>query len=221
MSWPKTKPGEKPLTEPVKAFPDLGTLIAAMDKARADGDEALRALYNPRYEMSKANSEGWGTHMPVLASVVAIAPPGPILEIGVGRCSSPLLVHMCKAMGRELIGLDSEQSWLDEISLIGYQNLVHMPDWNKLPEWLKAMGDFCKKWPIVFVDHGPGDSRLPVTKMVRPYARQLVCHDTFNPGYLVGFDAYLDTFKYRYDFTWMPSSTSVVSDEVECYGGDR
>jgi hypothetical protein len=214
------KPTTAPKTEPVKAFPDWGTLIAAMDKAREDGDEALRALYRPRYEMAKVHGEGWATHMPLLASVVATARPGPVLEIGVGRGSSPLLVEMCRAMGRDLVGIDSEQPWLDEIaSVLTYPSLIHMPDWSALPAWLAEH----PVWSVIFIDHGPGEARLPVLKMVHEHAdvEQIVCHDVHNPGYLIGFDEYLMTkFKHYAEYVIMPSCTAVVSD-VRPYGWTR
>lgn len=210
------KPTAQPKTKPLDRFPDMGSLIAAMDRARADGDEALRAHYNPIYERSHAYSDGWGTHIPLLASVIATAKRGPVLEIGVGRCSSPLVVEMCRAMDRDLVGIDADQNWLDEIATLGYPELHCMPDWSALESFLGAG----RKWAVIFIDHGPGEARLPVLQTVHKHAdvESIVCHDTFNPGYLVGFDAELDTFRYRYDYLLMPSCTSVVSD-VKRYAG--
>ena len=51
--------------------------------------------------------DGGGSHVPLLASVVAIARPGPVLELGVGDMSTPLLREMCRAMGRELVSVDT------------------------------------------------------------------------------------------------------------------
>ena len=213
------KPTGLPKTEPRVAFPDLGTLVAAMDKARADGDEALRAAYNPKFERSQAHYNGWSTHIPLLASVIATARPGPVLEIGVGRGSSPMLVEMCRAMGRELVGIDQDAGWLDEIRDLSYPRLVHMPNWDALPAWLRNE-DPHKHWAVIFIDHGPGEARLPVLKMCKGWAEFIVCHDTFNPGYLVGMDDFLATFEYRSDYTLMTSCTSVVSD-VRKYAGAR
>ena len=197
-----------------RIYPDIGTLVATMDKARADGDEELRAMLNPIYERSHYHYDGWGTHAPLLAAVVATARPGPVLEIGIGRGSSPLLIEMCRAMGRDLVGMDSEQGWIDELADLPYPELVCMPDWNKLPAWLEAHRMLTKShWSVIFIDHGPGEARLPVTKATRGFSEFIVCHDTHNPGYLVGLDDFLDTFKFRSDYTLMPSCTSVVSDE--------
>jgi hypothetical protein len=213
------KPTTLPRTPPRYAYPDMGTLVADMDRARAEGDEALRAALNPRYELAHAHGDGWGAHIPLLASVVATARPGPVLEIGVGRSSSPLLVEMCRAMGRDYRGLDSEPDWAEEIrGVLGVDTISVMPDWSRLESWLKDSGE---QWAVVFIDHGPGPARLPVTRVVREHAGAefIVCHDTFNP-WLEGLHEYLDTFKFRSDYVIMPSSTSVVSD-VRAYAGAR
>lgn len=223
MSSPPTtdpKPTAPPRSEPLIAYPDMGSLVAHMDRARADGDEALRALLNPRYELAHAHAAGWGAHIPMLSSVIATARPGPVLEIGVGRCSSPMLVEMCRAMGRRLVGVDSERDWLEEVAgVLDYPNLVHMRDWSKLSKWAK---DIEPEWSVIFIDHGPGEARLPVLRDVHENleAEFIVCHDTFNPGYLIGYDDYMSKFTYRSDYTLFPSCTTVLSD-VRPYAGAR
>jgi hypothetical protein len=208
-----------------KPYPDIGTLAAEMDAARAAGNEALRAELNVKYERSQFHGYGWGTHIPLLASVIATAREGAVLEIGVGRCSSPMLVELCRAMGRVLVGLDSEQAWLDEIATLDYPHLERMASWGELPAWLDKMRlassvPAVSPWAVIFIDHGPGEARLPVLKACRGHAEFIVCHDTFNPGHLIGFDDELATYPYRSDYTLMASSTSVVSD-VRPYAGKR
>jgi hypothetical protein len=202
--------------EKLKTFPDYRRLIEYMDRARASGQEDLRAQYNPMYERSHGFSEGWGTHAPLLAAVVASARPGPVLELGVGRSSSPILVEMCRAMGRDLVGLESEKGWISELADLDYPDVHYMPDWGKLPAWLEGRG----RWSVIFVDHGPGEARLPVLQMIRGYAEFIVCHDTHNEGYLPGFEAELDSYKYRHDYTLMMPCTTVVSD-VRPYAGAK
>jgi hypothetical protein len=213
--------------ETMRNFPDMPSLVAFMNKARETGQEDLRAQYEEMYERAHGFSDGWYTHAPLLAAVVASAPPGPVLEVGVGRGSSTVLVEMCKAMGRELIGIDSDAGWLAKMADLDYPRLLHMPDWTLLADWLGSRrrrvdgGQWVENpFAVAFVDHGPGEARLPVVKMLRGHAEQIVVHDTHNPGYLIGLDAYLDTFRYRHDYTLMPSCTSVVSD-VRTYAGAR
>jgi hypothetical protein len=211
------------IDNPRKTFPDIGSVVDYMNAARERGDEELRKQYEPYYERSQHFAYGWGSHIPMLASVIATARPGPVLEIGVGRASSSLLVEMCRAMGRDLVGLDSSSEWIEEIREIGYPTLVNVSDWSTLPDLLlegpipfRTMSE----WSVIFIDHGPAEARLPVLKACRGYAEFIVCHDAHNPGYLVGFDEYLDTFRFRSDYTLMAAQTSVVSD-VRAYAGAR
>jgi len=203
------------IDKPQKTFPDIGSLADYMNAARERGDEELRAQYNPMYERSQFHGYGWGTHIPLLASVIATARPGPVLEIGVGRCSSPMLVEMCRAMGRSLVGLDSSKEWAAEIEEIGYPTMAALADWALVDAWVRR-----DEWSVIFIDHGPAEARLPVLKACRGYAEFIVCHDAHNPGYLIGFDDYLDTFRFRSDYTLMAAQTSVVSD-VRAYAGAR
>jgi hypothetical protein len=184
-------------------FPDT---LSVLNHIR-DNPNDLSAKYLSH--RSRAHADGWGTHVPLLASVLATSEPGPVLEIGVGNGSSPLLVEMCRAMGRDLIGMDSSKAWLDEIRDIGYPSLLHITDWELLPGW---MSDFDKQWSVIFIDHGPGEARLPALKACRNYADHIVVHDTLNPGYMPGMDDYLSTFRYRTDYIKMTPCTSVVSD---------
>jgi predicted O-methyltransferase YrrM len=202
----------------MKTFPDIGSVIDYMNAARDRGDEELRRQYEPFYELSQFHGYGWTTHIPLLASVVATARPGPVLEIGVGRGSSPLLVELCRAMGRDLVGLDSDLKWIDEIGDALDYPIHHVANWTQLPGLLEV--SLRGPWSVIFIDHGPAEARLPVLKACRGHAEFIVCHDTHNPGYLVGFDDYLDTFKYRSDYTGMAAQTSVVSD-VRAYAGAR
>ena len=200
-----------------RIFPDMGSLVDFMNlKCRPAGDEELREQYVPMYERSHAHADGWGTHAPLLAAVVATARVGTVLEVGVGRCSSPLLVEMCRAMNRPLVGIDNTPAWVEEVRDIGYPNLLLMPDWSHFPEWIGK-----KKFAVIFIDHGPGEARLPVLQACRGHAEFIVCHDTHNPNYLIGLDAELDTYKYRYDYLEMPSCTSVVSDDRPYDGAVR
>jgi hypothetical protein len=204
-----------PRTEPIKAFPDYGTLIAEMGKARAAGDEALYANYRRRYEIAKMHGEGWMAHAPMLASVIATARPGPVLEIGIGRGSTPLILEMCKAMGRLYTGLDKEEAWTIEMA-----TALRCHDIWVENDWSRVIEHYPGEYAVVFIDNDPL-GRLPAIKAVRGHAEFIVVHDTWNYWEeLRPMHEYLHNFKFRSDYTLMPSCTSVVSD-VRKYAGDR
>lgn len=49
------------------------------------------------------------THIPILAAVVAMT-DGPVLELGTGLNSTPLLSEMCFHMSRDLYSIETDPS---------------------------------------------------------------------------------------------------------------
>lgn len=145
-----------------------------------------------------------GTHLPLLASVLAIARPGPVLEIGVGHCSSPLIAEMCRAMGREWWALDSHPDWL-RTTLDLDPKITVLGEYSEM-EW---QGE----WSVVFVDCSPGTARLPVVQALRSRAEFIVVHDTDNlSGDVADLVEVLDAFPHHFTYKRMSPWTTVVSD---------
>ena len=62
----------------------------------------------------------WGTHASLLAAAVAASSPGyPVLELGAGRFSTPMLVAMCALTKRTLVSADNDMAWLDALRVKG------------------------------------------------------------------------------------------------------
>ena len=158
-----------------------------------------------------AYAAGAGTHLPLLASVVAIARPGPVLEIGTGHCSAPMLAEMCKAMGREWHVLDHDSTWVHNVLDLG-------PDWHAAGEKFVSAGG---QWAVAFIDSSPPLDRNELVCSLRDKCEFLVVHDTDNQGGdLAELLEYFKTFPHRYDYTRMRPWTTVVSD-VRAYPGAR
>ena len=177
-------------------YPD----IWAVREAVKSGDERAKLIE----KRSDAWNAGWGTNIPLLASVVASAGPGPVLEVGSGHFSTPLLKEMCDAMGRELVVLEHDAEWAQSHADLAV-DLRHVDDWTKWP--IDA-----KRWSVVFVDNQPDTTRIANILQAKDIAEFVVIHDTLNP-YFKGMDSMLDLiFKYRYDYTHMAPCTTVVSN---------
>lgn len=141
----------------------------------------------------KAYGEGFGTHIPLLASVIAKARSGGVWEIGVGHCSSPLIAEMCHASRRAYSVWDSDHEWLKSVRDL-YPTVGHPVN-----------------LAVAFVDCD-GPERLRWVRQLRDDAEFIVVHDTDNQGGdLAELLAYLDTFTYRYDYKIMRPWTTVVS----------
>lgn len=139
-------------------------------------------------------TDGAGSHVPLLASVVAIARPGPVLELGVGDSSTPLLREMCRAMGREHFRLDTSPEWAAK-----YDALI-----------LGDQPTFRYDYAVVFVDTSPPPNRLDLVQAVR--SEFIVVHDTDNQGGdLTELVEYLQTFPHCFTYDAFRPWTTVVS----------
>jgi hypothetical protein len=181
----------------MRSFPD----IWALEQAARTPEEDLTL------RRSQAFGNGWGTHLPLLASVVAIARPGHVLELGSGFFSTTLLAEMCHVMGRELTVYDSDADWRQRAidGLRGVYASTNEIYWE----------DLQYPWSVIFIDNHPDESRLWNLQRARNGKSEfVVMHDTCNP-YFKGVDEELDKFKYRYDYVQMSSCTTVVSNVRE------
>ena len=150
-----------------------------------------------------AFADRWGSHVPLLAAVVAIARPGPVLELGVGYSSSFVLGEMCRAMGRRHYADEESAEWAANVTASG---VVQMPGVRWHPGSLA----------VVFVDQSPGEARVPSIALHREAAEFFVVHDVFSGNDAL--DAYLTTFVHQYYYRAMRPATAVVSD-VRAYPG--
>lgn len=170
-----------------------------------------------RYERSHAWGQGWGTHVPLLASVVAVARPGPVLELGSGFYSTPVLAEMCRAMNRRFYSTDEKADW-------AYKHREIAADIEIVTDWTKYRERKMPGLAVIFVDNEPGWERVPNIEWAEAQEPEfVVVHDTLQPDsaddeHYLGMSKRLDRFRYRYDYQMMTSCTSVVSNVREWPG---
>lgn len=200
---------------PAKSYPDPGAVSYALEYARGTKNVEAEKKLKRLADRSNAFGSGYGTHIPLLASVVATAPPGDILELGTGNFSSPLLSAMCKAMGRMLHSVEEKEEWLYNIRDL---EAAHHALWtasdpyNYMPTVeAKTSGQFA----VVFIDQGrTNQDRMAALRWLADRAGFIVVHDTKNTWF-AGVDEVLDSFKYRFDYCFMTPVTTVVSNKFD------
>lgn len=202
---------------PARSYPDPQTALSyALEYARGtknvDAEKKLLRLK----ARAEAYANGYGTHIPLLASVVATAPPGDVLELGVGHFSTPVLSMMCKAMGRTLFSLEEAGDWLYNVEdfRAHHHGISSVKDpYNWIPELNLITGSH--HWSVVFVDHGrTNQDRMAALRYLQDKADFIVVHDTKNTWF-AGVDDVLDSFKFRYDYCLMTPVTTVVSNTYD------
>lgn len=158
---------------------------------------------------------GWGSHVPALLTAI-LHTQGPVLEMGCGHWSTPILHAVCGAQGRFLLSAESDEAWLNLVRSNGFEcswhHFVFVADAMKKPENWNTIGNN-QRWGCVFIDHAPGERRVADIARMRSLADVLVVHDTDAPSY--GYEPVLSSFKYRYDYTVYLPQTTVVSDTVD------
>jgi hypothetical protein len=117
---------------------------------------------------------GFGTHMPILASAVLQARPGPVLEYGVGFYSSPLLHLLCEEMGRGLLSMDHDPAWLERFGAFrsDTHRMLAYPNWAASEAVVDA-----ETWAVAFIDHGPNDRRVVDARRIADKTEFVIVHD--------------------------------------------
>lgn len=157
--------------------------------------------------MKQAFANGYGTHIPLLAAVLAVARKGPVLELGSGWSSTLLLNEMCRAGGRKLRTIDSDMNWLSQFEKLKSQEheLVHAADWD-----IAVADTLHTDWSVIFIDHAPAERRIVDIEELADRAEFIVVHDTEDPTYNYG--PTLAKFKYAFEYRQMLPYTAVFSN---------
>lgn len=145
----------------------------------------------------------YATHLPLLVACVAHT-SGPVLELGCGAYSTPVLHAMC--VGRRLISLENDPGW--------YARFQHLQSGEHIVNLIEApWGEVGLRGPydVALVDHSPPIQRVKDIVRLRDCTRLLVVHDTENRCY--NYEPVLTTFRYRVEWQGYMPWTSVVSDQ--------
>jgi len=161
-----------------------------------------------------------GTHSCVLATLLAKT-TGPILELGSGHYSTPLIHHMCSSRFCLSVGNESKQ-FKYYCEKIGSRFHYFYPVGKELVSSILSakldsfeFGNIC--WDVVFIDHFPVEDRVKCVEMLRNKAKYIICHDTeplVSTEY--NWNNIWDSFKYKYYWSYFgKNGTTVMSETAE------
>jgi hypothetical protein len=154
--------------------------------------------------MGLTRAQRYGTHLPVLIKAV-LATKGPVLELGCGLASTPMLFWICQEQGRKFVSYENDSAW---IRRVGYPvNLSD--DWNQI--------DIDNThWSVAFLDHRPGERRIIDAIRLEDKADLIILHDSepeLDKYYQ--YQKIYPMFKYRLDYTKFLPNTVVLSNLVD------
>lgn len=157
----------------------------------------------------------YGSHSIVLLAALYASKLGPILELGMGTASSPLLHSVALDQGRFILSADSDRRWINHFSPFTMNNTLHELKYVEVKtqmgiEWATSNLEDYRNWSIVFIDHRPG-SRRQFDLMSYSYRSHVVIvHDTESSS-LYQYDRGLSVYRYQYRFTKLRPHTDALS----------
>lgn len=149
---------------------------------------------------------GEGSHIPILIKVMSIS-TGPVLEVGTGFNSTPVLHWLCNESGRKIDSYESSDMFYEvaENYRTDWHGVHLIKDWDELK--------IDKHWGLIFLDHAPGPRRNVEMERVANNADYVVVHDTeAKSDWYYHFANHFDKYKYRYDYKKAYPETSVFSN---------
>ena len=147
--------------------------------------------------------KAYTTHMPMLIKAVQLT-KGPVMELGSGLFSTPLLHWLCKKDSRKLVTYENMLEYYPFARQFRSRNHhVRLIDsWDKI--------DVETHWSVVMIDHKPAERRAIDAIRLRDKADYIVLHDTERSVY--GYDKIWPHFKYIYHWKSCKPWTTVVSN---------
>jgi hypothetical protein len=174
----------------------------------------------PKVLVGPPAQNGWNSHVPLLKAALS-AVTGPVIELGAGDGSTPLLHELCNGV-RPLVTMETSPEYLrrfERLSDYGqagdhYHAFVAVSDWSMAPieRWFEG-----KRWGVALVDHAPGERRIHDIRRLAPICDLIVIHDT-EPGQAragYGYDEIWSLFPHILHDTRLGTWTSVVSQTVD------
>ena len=153
---------------------------------------------------------GWSSFIPTLLKAVQNT-EGPILELGSGLFSTPLLHWLCAEQGRKLSTYENTQEYYKFARK--FRTKTHKIKF--VTDWAKEDFDK-KKWSVVLIDHTPPIRRTTDALRLKNRAQYIVLHDTQEKswhyyGYKKLWPKFKNIYHWEYGLSYLPR-TSVVSN---------
>ncbi len=152
-----------------------------------------------------------GTHYCLLAALIQNT-TGPVVELGVGHYSTPMLHFMCQ--NRPVTSIETNIDWYNYFNDLcgkGSHNLEHTNEFL-ISSYLHNDN---RVWDVAFIDHGPEPDRPKCVELLRNRAKYIIVHDSEPNAVAYGWNGIFDTFKYKYYWDFYGNGTTIVSETEE------
>jgi len=145
----------------------------------------------------------WTSHIPLLIKVMQKT-SGPVLELGAGPGSTPLLYWMCFDQDREFTSYDSNKEYVDTLAKFGVK---HVESFDEVE---------VKKYDVVFIDSAPPERRHIDVERFQD-SNYIVIHDSQRHlDQYFHYKSIYHLFPYKYKYGKVKPHTTVLSKTHEC-----
>jgi len=150
----------------------------------------------------------YGSHLPYLMGA-CLSTSGPILELGAGLFSTPMLNALSKVTNRKVLTLENFNRWFRWFSI--YESKNHQVQFVKDWENCEILGDF----DVALIDQTPDKYRSLFVEKLKDRVKVFVIHDSdskYDKQY--GYSKVFNLFKYRYDSPESNPRTTLLSNKL-------
>lgn len=127
------------------------------------------------------NKDPFYTHQPFL-KFYAEKCKGPILELGCGEGSTPLLHEICSNKGIQIVTMENNSEWMSRYNkyISPSHRFLSVKDNGGADEWIKTFQDHSLDqiaWGLVFVDQSPWEARHASMDFFKDKTDVMMIHD--------------------------------------------
>lgn len=159
--------------------------------------------YNPAY----------GSHLPILVKVLQIS-EGPVLELGSGYTSTPVMHWLCLEAKRRLVTYENNPQIFEvnKSFASGLHEVRFTDNWDEIP--IES-----EHWGVAFIDHEPPERRKTEITRLAKIADYIIVHDTESQreSEFEFTKNSFPLFKYRYNYLRQKPYTTVLSNFIDFY----
>lgn len=149
----------------------------------------------------------WCSHLPLLVKTMLIS-TGPVLEMGMGPFSTPILHWLCFDQNRWLISYDNSPEYVEENNKFAsdMHQIRHVSNWDD------AQIEHTH-WGVAFIDHAPPERRHIDVARLANTADYIVIHDSQRHlDQYFHYKKIYGLFKQRYVYRKVKPHASVLSN---------
>ena len=153
--------------------------------------------------------KSYSTFIPMLLRAMSIT-DGPVIELGSGPSSTPLLHWLCKEQKRRLFTYEKDPDFYRVFRRFrsGYHSISLVESWAEF--------NTRRSWSVALIDHDieEENARAKTALRLRNKADFILLHDSDHED-LYGYGKIYDKFKYKYTWKFARPWTTVVSNLKE------